>query len=263
MFMKTLLLFLLFPCMHVFAQPAVYTTANAHSHNDYQQAAPFFSAYNLQYGSIEVDVYLSLSDNELYVAHTIKDVAQNRTFENLYLSPLADIIQKNAGNVYADTSRKLILMLDVKTEAVTSINKLIDLLMKYPAVTKCPSLTILVTGSKPHPTTYSSYPSFLWFDGLLSVNYSKEALSRIALLGENFINYSKWNGHEEMLANDWEKLKKAVDKGHASGKKIRLWNTPDFIEGWQKLIELGVDFINTDSIKALAEFLKTNGVRKL
>jgi len=259
--MKTLLLFLLFPCMHVLAQPVVYTTANAHSHNDYQQSAPFYSAYNLQYGSIEVDVYLSVIDNELYVAHTIKDVAEKRTFENLYLSPLADIIQKNAGNVYADTSRKLILMLDVKTEAVTTINKLIDLFMKYPAVTRCPSLTILVTGSKPLPATYSSYPSFLWFDGLLSTNYSKETLSRIAVLDENLINYSKWNGHEEMLGNEWEKLKKAVDKGHALGKKIRLWNTPDFIEGWQKLIELGIDYINTDSIKALAEFLKTNGVR--
>lgn len=259
--MKTLLFCLLLPCMHVFAQPAVYTTANAHSHNDYQQSAPFFSAYNLQYGSIEVDVYLSINDNELYVARTAKDIEPNRTFENLYLSPLADIIQKSAGNVYADTSRKLVLMLDVKSEAITTINKLIDLLMKYPAVTKCPSLTILVTGSKPPHTTYSSYPSFLWFDGLLSVNYSKETLSRIALLGENFINYSKWNGHEAMLPNDWEKLKKAVDKGHALGKKLRLWNTPDFIEGWRKLIELGVDYLNTDSIKALAEFLKTNGVR--
>lgn len=260
--MKALLSFLLLPCMHVFAQPAVYTTANAHSHNDYQQQAPLFSAYNLEYGSLEVDVYLSVSDNELYVAHTIKDVAQNRTFENLYLRPLADFIQKNAGNVYADTSRKLILMLDVKTDAVTSINKLIDLLLKYPAVTKCPSLTIMVTGSKPHHTTYNSYPSFLWFDGLLSVNYSKETLARIAVLDDNFINYSKWDGHEAMSETDWEKLKKAVDKGHALGKKIRLWNTPDFIEGWAKLIELGVDYINTDSIKALAEYLKKNGVRK-
>lgn len=259
--MKTLLLCLLFPCMHVFAQPAVYTTANAHSHNDYQQSAPFYSAYNLQYGSIEVDVYLSVNDNELYVARTSKDVAQNRKFENEYLGPLADIIQKNAGHVYGDTARKLVLMLDVKTDAVGTINKLIDLFMKYPAVTRCASLTILVTGSKPPHTTYSSYPSFLWFDGLLSVNYSKETLSRIAVLNDNFINYSKWKGREEMSPNDWEKLKKIVNKGHALGKKIRLWNTPDFIEGWHKLIELGVDYINTDSIKALAEYLKKNGVR--
>jgi alkaline phosphatase len=121
----------------------------------------------------------------------------------------------------------------------------------------------MVTGSKPHHSTYGSYPSFLWFDGLLSSNYSKDALSRIAVLGDNFINYSKWSGHEEMLAGDWDKLKKAIDKGHALGKKVRLWNTPDFIEGWSKLIELGVDYINTDSIKALAEYLKKNGARKV
>ncbi|MCS3794817.1 alkaline phosphatase [Niastella sp. OAS944] len=260
--MKTLLLLLMLPCMHVLAQPAVYTTADAHSHNDYQQSAPFYSAYNLQYGSIEVDVYLSQSDNELYVAHTLRDVAQNRKFEEVYLKPLSEMIQKNNGNVYEDSTLKLILMLDVKTDAITSINKLIDLFMKYPAITKCSSLTIMVTGSKPHHSTYGSYPSFLWFDGLLSSNYSKEALSRIAVLGDNFINYSKWDGHEQIPPNDWEKLKKAVDKGHALGKKVRFWNTPDFIEGWSKLIELGVDYINTDSIKALAEFLKKNGTRK-
>ena len=258
--MKTLLFFVLFPCMHVLAQPAVYTTANAHSHNDYQQQAPFFTAYNLEYGSMEADVYLH--ENELYVAHTLKDVELHRTFDSLYLSPLAEMIKKNGGNVYADSARKLILMLDVKREGVAAVNKLIELLMKYPAITSCRSLTIMVTGDKPHHSTYSSYPSFLWFDGLLSLNYSKDALSRIAVLNDNFINYSKWNGHEEILPADWEKLKKAVDKGHALGKKIRMWNTPDFIEGWAKLIDLGVDYINTDSIKALAEFLKKNGVRK-
>lgn len=257
--MKTLLFLALFPCMHVFAQPAVYTTANAHSHNDYQQPAPFYTAYNLQYGSIEADLYLN--ENELYVAHTLKDVAPNHTFESMYLNPLDGYIQRNAGNVYSDTAHKLILMLDIKTEAVATINKLIELLMKYPGITGCHSLTIMVTGSKPHHSTWSSYPSFIWFDGLLSVNYNKDALSRIALLGENFINYSTWNGHDAILPAEWEKLKKAVDKGHALGKKVRIWNTPDFIEGWSKLIELGVDYINTDSIKALAEFLKTHGVR--
>jgi alkaline phosphatase len=259
--MKTLLFFALFPCMHVFAQPAVYTTANAHSHNDYQQQAPFYSAYNLQYGSIEADVYLN--ENELYVAHTLKDVEQlHRTFESLYLTPLSEMIQKNGGYVYSDTSRKLVLMLDVKREGVATLNKLIEELMKYPAIIKCRSLTILVTGDKPPASTYSSYPSFLWFDGLLSSNYSKDALSRIAILADNIINYSTWNGHGDMLPAEWEKLKKAVDKGHALGKMVRLWNNPDFIEGWAKLIELGVDYINTDSIKALAEFLKTHGVRQ-
>ncbi|MBO9202484.1 MULTISPECIES: PI-PLC domain-containing protein [Niastella] len=258
--MKTLLFLALFPCVQTFAQPAVYTTANAHSHNDYQQTAPFYNAYNLQYGSMEADVYLN--ENELYVAHTLKDVEQKLTFEKVYLAPLAEMIQKNGGNVYEDTAAKLILMLDVKVEGTATINKLIELLVKYPAITSCRSLTILITGDKPHPSLYATYPSFLWFDGLLSSNYSQQALSHIAMLNDNFINYSTWKGHEEIKAADWEKLKKAVDKGHALGKKIRMWNTPDFIEGWAKLIELGVDYINTDSIKALAEYLKKNGARK-
>jgi hypothetical protein len=259
--MKKLLLFILWPFSYAFAQPAVYTTANAHSHNDYQQAFPFHAAYNLMYGSIEVDVYLNEIDNELLVARNANDAAQHRTLEDLYLKPLAENIQKNNGSAYADSSRKLILMLDVKTEAVPAINKLIDILMKYPSLTRCPSLTIMITGSKPNTATYSAYPSYLWFDGLLSENISREALSRIAVLDDNMINYTKWKGSGEPPARDWELLKKNIARGHSLGKKTRLWNAPDNLEGWQRLMELGVDYLNTDSIKALAEFLKTNGAR--
>lgn len=260
--MKKLLLFILLPCSCAFAQPEVYTTANAHSHNDYQQAFPFYAAYNLGYGSIEVDVYLNVSDNELLVARNAADAAQHRTLEELYLKPLAENIQNNGGYVYADTSRELILMLDVKTEAVPAINKLIDILIKYPAITRCPSLTLMITGSKPPSSTYNAYPSYLWFDGLLSNKYNKEVLSRIAVMADNLINYTKWKGKDELPANELELLKKIVDKGHSLGKRVRLWNAPDNMEGWSRLMELGVDYLNTDSIKALAEFLKTNGVRK-
>lgn len=261
--MKKLLLFILFPYSCVFAQPATYTCTNAHSHNDYQQASPFYAAYNLKYGSIEADVYLNVSDNELLVARNENDAAQHRTLEDLYLKPLAENIQNNKGSVYADTALRLILMLDVKTEAVPAINKLIDILMKYPTLTSCSTLTIMLTGSKPLAATYNNYPSYIWFDGLLSENNSKEVLSRVAVLDDNFINYTKWNGNGEPPAKDWEKLKNSITRGHSLGKKVRLWNAPDNYDGWLRLMELGVDYINTDSIKALAEFLKKNGARQL
>lgn len=258
--MKKLLFFFLFPCSAVFAQPTVYTTGNAHSHNDYQQQQPFQNAYALQYGSIEVDLYLS--NNELLVAHTARDLPDHRTLEDLYLKPLLTYIQANKGYPYADTSRKLMLMFDVKTEGIPTINKLIDILIKYPQITHCSSVKILVTGNKPDPSTYASYPSFLWFDGLLSTHHSKESLTHIAMLSDNFINYSSWKGTGPIPEKEWETLKKAVEKAHSEGKKVRFWNAPDFVEGWEKMIELGVDYINTDSIKALAQYLKTNGVRK-
>jgi alkaline phosphatase len=35
-----------------------YTIANTHSHNDYEQPIPFWTAYNAQFGSIEADIFL-------------------------------------------------------------------------------------------------------------------------------------------------------------------------------------------------------------
>jgi alkaline phosphatase len=218
--MRKLFLFItVFSCTAAFAQPKTYSTANAHSHNDYQQGSPLISAYTLQFGSVEADVMLS--NDELLVAHTERDFSQHRTLEDLYLKPIQGFIQANKGYVYADQSRKLILMLDIKSEALPAINKIIDILQKYPELTRTPSFRILISGNKPDPNTYISYPSFLVFDGLLSSRYSKDALSRIAMLSDNFINYSKWKGTGPIPANEFERLQKLITKAHGLGKEVR------------------------------------------
>jgi alkaline phosphatase len=260
--MKNLvLIFLLLSTARAVAQTTVYTTANAHSHNDYQHEPPLVAAYENKFGSIEVDVFLS--DDDLLVAHTEKDIPNHKTFEDLYIKPLLASIHSNNGYVYEDTTLTLILMLDVKSEAKPTIRKIIDLLSKYPEIIQCKSLTILISGNKPEPRTYGSYPPFIWFDGLLSSNYKKEELDRIAVLSDNFKNYTTWKGVGDPPVKNWEALQKAVAKGHELGKRVRLWNTPDFIEGWQKVIELGVDYIDTYSIKSLAEFLKKERPQKI
>jgi hypothetical protein len=238
-----------------FAQPANYSTANAHSHNDYKQTAPLYSAYYAQFGSIEVDIFLE--KEELLVAHTKEDLPQHRTLEDLYLKPLQAFIQNNQGKVYADSSRKMQIMLDIKTDAPSTLNKLIVLLQKYPQITKNKSLRIVVTGNRPDPSTYTTYPSYIWFDGLLSEQYTKEALTRIALLQDNFLNYSKWKGEGNPPAKDWAKVRSVVIRAHGLRKPVRFWNTPDFMDAWEHLTELGVDYINTDSIRSLASFLKS------
>ena len=60
-----------------------------------------------------------------------------------------------------------------------------------------------------------------------------------------------------MPEKDWAKVKSAVIRAHKHNKKVRFWNTPDFMDVWLQLTELGVDYINTDSPRSLAEFLKT------
>lgn len=258
---KLILAFLLLSTVCAVAQTSVYTTANAHAHNDYQHGSPLTSAYNNKYGSIEADIFLS--ENELLVAHTERDVTNNVKLEDLYIKPLLELIQSNKGYVYEDTAQSLILMFDVKSDAVTTLKKLITLLSKYPEITECKSLKILISGNKPRPGTYVSYPSYIWFDGLLSSNYKAEELSRIAVLSDNFINYTSWKGNGNPPKKGWEALQNAVAKGHALGKKVRFWNTPDFIEGWAKICELDVDYIDTYSLKALAEFLKQNRPTKI
>ena len=259
--MKNLVfIILLLSTARAMAQTSIYTTANAHSHNDYQHEPPLISAYNSKFGSVEADVLLN--EDVLLIAHTEKDIPQNRSFEELYLKPLLGFIKSNNGYAYDDTARTLILMLDVKSEAGPTITKVIDLLSKYPEITQCKTLKILISGNKPSPRTYGSYPSYIWFDGLLSAKYKPEELSRIAVLSDNFKNYSKWKGTGEPPVKDWAALQNAVAKGHELGKAVRIWNTPDFAEGWQKVLELGVDYIDTFSIRSLAEYLKMNRPEK-
>ena len=255
--MRKLLFFIAFSYTAAFAQPKTYSTANAHSHNDYQQAAPLYSAYNLQFGSIEVDVILS--NDELLVAHTEKDIPQHRTLEELYLKPIQAYIKTNKGYPYADTSRSLMLMLDVKSEAIPTLNKVIDILQKYPELIRTPKFKVLISGNKPDPSTYISFPSFVVFDGLLSTRYSKDALSRIAMLCDNFVTYTTWKGTGPIPENVFEKLQRLIEKAHGLGKQVRVWNVPDFVDVWKKMIELKVDYIDSDSIKALAQFLKQGG----
>lgn len=252
--MRKLLLLVAFSYTAAFAQPKTYSTANAHSHNDYQQGAPLFNAYNLQFGSVEADVILA--NDELLVAHTERDVPQHRTLEELYLKPIQAYIQANKGYPYADTSRKLILMLDIKSDAIPTLNKIVDILQKYPELIHTPKFKVLISGNKPDPSTYISFPSFVVFDGLLSSRYSKDALSRIIMLSDNFVTYSTWKGTGPIPEGVFERLQKLINKAHGLGKEVRLWNVPDFDDAWQKVIALGVDYIDSDSIKALAQFLK-------
>src|SRR3954447_10815996 len=95
-----------------------YTVLNAHSHNDYEQARPFYAAYEAGFGSIEADIFLV--NNELLVAHEQKELPMHRTLDSLYLQPLQSALQKNNGYPYKDSTRPLQLLIDIKTDSITT-----------------------------------------------------------------------------------------------------------------------------------------------
>ena len=100
------------------AQPAVYTVANLHSHNDYEKPFPFWEAYKQGYGSIEADIFLYTGN--LIVAHDTVQRAKGRTLDSLYLQPLQQCIRDNDGYPYADHKKNLQLLVDIKTDSVAT-----------------------------------------------------------------------------------------------------------------------------------------------
>lgn len=241
------------------AQNPVYTTGNAHSHNDYEQARPFWSAYNARFGSIEADIFLV--KDTLFVAHDTAELMFKRSFEKLYLAALADCIDKNKGSVYADPSKHLQLLIDIKTDAKSTLSKLLQVLHKYPSLTKCPRLHFAISGNRPPQHLFTRYPAFIKFDGELNQSYSAAARAKIIMLSTDFKTLSLWDGKENLTRVEAAAIRRAIEKAHRSGKKVRFWNAPDTPDAWEKFIGLGVDFINTDKIDSLAEFLNHRNLR--
>jgi alkaline phosphatase len=128
-------------------------------------------------------------------------------------------------------------------------------LRKFPAIIQCSKIKIAVSGNRPSPEKFISYPSYIYFDGVLNKNYSANALSKIIMLSDNFKSYSLWNGKDSLAEKDWQTLHNAVEKAHRLKKKVRFWNAPDNRNAWETFIQLQVDYINTDNIAKLAAFL--------
>jgi len=244
-------------CANAAAQPLRYTVANAHSHNDYEQPVPFYTAYNAGFGSIEADIFLI--NGNLIVAHSMDEVQKNRSLEEYYLKPLEDFVEKNHGQAYADTVRRLQILIDVKTAPVPTLDAFVVLLKKHPLLTTTPSITWVISGNRPADSLFASYPFFIAFDGLFK-QYDEQALQKVVMISDDFKHYSQWNGTGQLPAEDNIKLYKAIAFCHAHHKTVRFWDAPDTPEAWKQFLQLGVDYINTDHIAELANFLQKNAV---
>lgn len=248
--------FFLFFAQNALTQPVHYTVANAHSHNDYEQRVPFWAAYNAGFGSIEADIFFR--DSHLLIAHEEKELVNKRTLEDLYLKPLQSCIKKNNGHVYSDSNKQLQLLIDVKTDSITTLNKLIAVLQNYPALINNPSLKLVITGGRPVAEDFVNYPAYILFDENVGTEYSKASLGKIAMLSSSFKNYSAWNGYGKILPKEKKLLKNEIDKAHALDKPVRFWEAPDVPNAWQQLMILKADYINTDHINELSAFLNNN-----
>jgi alkaline phosphatase len=230
-----------------------YTSSSIFAHNDYVQPLPLQNAYANEVGFIEADVFLI--DNALLVAHTRLEINKLKTLEALYLKPLATFADKNKGFIYENHNKDLTLIIDLKTDGERILTALVEKLQMYPQLLACKNFHVAVSGDMPPPDQWKNYPEFIQFDGRPGISCTPDQLTRIALISQNFKQYSRWNGKGEMPKEDQIKLSEVIKSIHAIGKPVRFWAIPDFAGGWEQLMKLNVDVLNTDKVLALSEFL--------
>ncbi len=230
-----------------------YTINNAHSHNDYLQEIPFWEAYYAGFGSIEADVFPV--KGKLLVAHTEKELSQERTLESLYLNNISKQIRQNKGSIYPEPDKKLQLLIDVKNDYKTALKILTAGLKKYPEITGCPGIKIVITGGRPQPEDFKNYPDYLYFDGDPDKDYTEDQLKRVGIFSADLKELVQWNGKGIPRDEETEKIKNIVEKAHRQKKQIRFYGAPDFPNAWVNLMSRNVDFINTDHIPDLKKFL--------
>ena len=236
------------------AQPPRYTVSNAHSHNDYEQKEPFWAAYNTGFGSIEADIFLI--GGTLLVAHDTKELMANkRTLAQLYIEPLVQCLMKNHGYPYADTTRDLQMLIDIKSDSIHTLETLIQNLRTYDVIMNSKRLHWVITGNRPDPSLFTTYPSFITFDGVLSKQYTQEELSKIAMLSDEWKKYTSWYGPGELPRTDLKKIQAAVKKSEKLQKPVRFWGAPDTKAFWAMLMKWKAGYINTDHIPDLGNFL--------
>ncbi|MBK9928896.1 MAG: hypothetical protein IPP04_03365 [Saprospiraceae bacterium] len=109
---------------------------------------PFYGAYRQQVGYIEVDVFF-LQGQDLLVAHQANELMADRTIESMYLMPLQLEVTTHKGRIYPRRSQHLGLSIDIKTEGMSTLSRIVNVLEKYPDLLHawiyhpCPAATYL------------------------------------------------------------------------------------------------------------------------
>jgi alkaline phosphatase len=237
-----------------------YSSSSIFSHNDYEQKNPFYNAYDHQIGFIEADVFLD--NNELLVAHSRSELNPQQTLEILYLKPLQEKIKLNKGNIYADPSKALTLMIDLKTEGISTLNAIVVKLKTFPELLSCKTLTISISGNVPDRERWKDFPSFIYFDGRPGIDYTTNELQRISFVSTSFGSHSTWKGKASLPEPDRQKLSALRDAVHAKGKKLRFWGAPDVPAAWQTWMELKIDILGTDKVSELNDFVKAKKTKQ-
>lgn len=238
----------------------------AHAHNDYEHKRPLYDALDHGFTSVEADVWLV--DGQLLVAHDRQDVVPGRTLEKLYLSPLEARRKMNGGSEYPGWDGTFQLLVDVKSDAGPTYAAVDQALRNHPGLvtkyvdgsTHKGAVTTVISGNRDRAAMLAQPVRYAGYDGRLADLNSQAPASFMPLISDNWTQSFTWDGNGPMPAAEEQKLRDIVATAHQHGYRVRFWATPDLAGPtrdalWRKLLDAGVDQINTDDLDGLQRFL--------
>ncbi|KAH9894554.1 hypothetical protein F4778DRAFT_279438 [Xylariomycetidae sp. FL2044] len=246
-----------------------------HSHNDYDQDIPLFSALAAGCVGVEVDVWLVGS--ALYIGHTLP--LPGRTMTAQYVEPLLAILDRNGSVWPAATAaqpqpQSLDLLIDFKTSLPGTLDAVVAALQPLRDAGYLSrvvngdkfvpgAVTVIASGSAPFDRISAG-------DGVPDRDVFYDApVDRLLLAGKNDddYDYSALNSYyasadfQEVVgspdsADDFSEAQRElvaaqVREAHDRGLIVRYYNLPgDYL--WEPLAALGVDRLNADDLQATA-----------
>ncbi|MCS6819721.1 MAG: hypothetical protein RMJ53_05620 [Chitinophagales bacterium] len=231
-----------------------------HAHNDYVHKKPLFDALNNGFRSIEIDVWLN--EGKLAVSHNRFRLSQKPNIDELYFQPLFNLIRKNKGKSPYD-SLPIILLIDIKNQPEAAYKRLKEYLQPYDtylckwkgdSLVSSGSVALLISGYTPRKQIMEDSIRIANIDGRIQDTVQQISISIVPNISLPWSHYFVWNGIGNMPENELEKLRKIVAAVHKYGRTIRFWGAPDHFNAWKTLLREGVDWINTDNLKAFAQF---------
>ncbi|MEZ4932123.1 MAG: hypothetical protein R2788_08400 [Saprospiraceae bacterium] len=225
----------------------------AHSHNDYEQKKPLYTALEHGFNSIEIDIIRY--GNQLIVSHDNKDLPNKPNIQDLYLNPLKKHLNEN-------NEINIWLLIDIKEYDDQVLDVLHDLITEYEPLFKKryssekeKPLQILLSGDLPRQEIMENDTYvFFFLDGRVDDMGKRYDSTLMPLVSSNFSHHTKWTGKEKMDKKEFEAVAAIVKAVQAENKKIRFWATPDKKRVWKKLQRLGVDVIGVDHIEQFDRF---------
>jgi hypothetical protein len=232
----------------------------AHSHNDYEHDTPLFEALDQQFYSVEADVWYR--SGKVVVSHD--SYSSKGTLQELYLDPLKQRIEDNGGSVYGD-GVQFVLWLDLKDGSLGLREGIQHLLETYPMVssfqdgTETPGpVLVVLTGNDASKKTYiSDYnPRYAVRDSNEYLPGDPAADGKWQYYALDWSRWIAWQGADEIPAPEGRRLACLIGDIHNKGRKVRFWNSPMNEGFYRAMIQYGADFIGSDDLPPLADFLR-------